>query len=336
MIKKNPKPTKAGWARKEFADVDEFRELIPEVDGSVVQLDRGDLKVDVSELNFEDVSIQRLRTNQAISIESWVPRPWTSFVVCPAQIPGDVRWCGVPVAADTLGIVRPNREHHYKLTSGWHDIMIHVSDDLLIESGIVPERLLTRAMSVERGHLQMPSVAASRLRELIFRITDCDATVGAAQTDEGFAQSIRQSILDALADAVRSTLGRADATNGLKIPRRYPLFRRALEHVSRRKGEILTVNELSDNFGATTRAMQRAFQDVLGISPYQFLIRLRLCSARSELIRNGRRLTVATIAANHDFSSGSEFASHYKRFFGESPSSTIKRFSQPSRRSEGQ
>ena len=82
------------------------------------------------------------------------------------------------------------------------------------------------------------------------------------------------------------------------------------------------MSTLGRELDVNPRRLERAFRDILGVSPYQYFLRVRLNAARSELRRSKRRWTVAEVAANHGFYHPSDFAHHYRRLFDENPGET--------------
>ena len=82
--------------------------------------------------------------------------------------------------------------------------------------------------------------------------------------------------------------------------------------------------ELCAEAHVSERTLQYAFQDVLGMSPLTYLIRLRLHRARDDLRKgDGDSTTVTDVAMNWGFWHFGEFSRSYKNCFGETPSQTL-------------
>src|SRR5690606_8579157 len=88
--------------------------------------------------------------------------------------------------------------------------------------------------------------------------------------------------------------------------------------------EHVSVSDLSAALGYSARALQFAFQDMLGVSPHQYLLFRRLHLARSALL-SGEAGGVTRIAAEHHFFHFGRFSQYYQVRFGESPSEAIAR-----------
>ena len=86
------------------------------------------------------------------------------------------------------------------------------------------------------------------------------------------------------------------------------------------------MSELCAAANVSERTVQKAFQDIMGMSPTTYLHRLRLHRARDDLrqAKNGS-VTVTDVALNWGFWHFGEFSRAYRNCFGEVPSSTLKR-----------
>ena len=85
------------------------------------------------------------------------------------------------------------------------------------------------------------------------------------------------------------------------------------------------MSELCEKANVSERTIQKAFQDIMGMSPLTFLHRLRLHRARDELRKeNSESTSVTRVATNWGFWHFGEFSRAYKNCFGEVPSRTLK------------
>ncbi|MES2941370.1 MAG: helix-turn-helix domain-containing protein [Pseudomonadota bacterium] len=89
--------------------------------------------------------------------------------------------------------------------------------------------------------------------------------------------------------------------------------------------EAITVPVLCQAIGASRRALQYAFEDVLHLSPVTYLRVMRLNRVRSELL-SGSTATLGDIAARWGFWHMSRFAAEYRELFDELPSATRSKF----------
>ena len=103
-------------------------------------------------------------------------------------------------------------------------------------------------------------------------------------------------------------------------------LRKALEVIGDREGLPLTVAELERSSGASSRTLRYAFRERFGLSPKQYLLAVQLNHVRRKLLqaRPGRG-KVSDIANEHGFWHMGDFASHYRRLFGELPGETLEK-----------
>ena len=318
------KTATAAYSQSEFRDIDFFSAYaLLQLDGRVIQLDPGPLHIDIRQIAFQDLHINYFTTSKTIATEDFRPRRWTSFYLCPPRFEGECNWCGCTVQPHTLAIARPLREHFFKVPAGWYNIEFAVLDDLLIQLGIFTDVMLKRFMAPEKGHISLPGPNAERLLRWLCGIFSDVKAIDAIRNDPIQAQLLRQTILDELTQALRLGMENPQRKIAVRPNRRYDILRQALNYIKDRQTEYLTVKSLSKETGINRKKLERSFRDVLGISPYQFLLRERLNAARLELLSLPCLPVVTEMALKYGFSSGSEFASHYKRFYGESPSETL-------------
>ena len=84
--------------------------------------------------------------------------------------------------------------------------------------------------------------------------------------------------------------------------------------------------ELCERLHVSRRTLQYCFEDVLGISPMQYLRVIRLNGARRELRQSmPDAQTVGEVAAHWGFWHLSQFSSDYRKLFGQSPSQSLRR-----------
>ncbi len=86
------------------------------------------------------------------------------------------------------------------------------------------------------------------------------------------------------------------------------------------------IPDICREIGVTRRTLQNATQEILGVSPQNYLKAIRLNGVRRDLKqRHAGRETIADIAARWGFWHLSQLAQDYRRMFGELPSQTSGR-----------
>jgi len=103
-------------------------------------------------------------------------------------------------------------------------------------------------------------------------------------------------------------------------------LRRAMTFIEENAHRDIAVIDIAAAAFVTVRAVQLAFQRHLGITPLEYLRRVRLDHAHQDLKRAtpGDGLTVTAIAYRWGFHSSSRFAHYYQKVYGVAPSRTLR------------
>jgi AraC-like DNA-binding protein len=100
----------------------------------------------------------------------------------------------------------------------------------------------------------------------------------------------------------------------------------AMGVIEDRTGAALSAGSLARHVGVSTRALQAAFREHLGVTPLQYLRQVRLRRVHEDLLANQRRdgTTVSAVANRWGFSHLGRFAKDYRSRYGETPSQTLR------------
>lgn len=101
------------------------------------------------------------------------------------------------------------------------------------------------------------------------------------------------------------------------------IVREACRYIDRNLAGAISIDAMSDATSASRRALFRAFSELLGDTPQDYIRRLRLHRIRRDLISMAAT-TVSGVA--HHWGIGQDlgrFARSYRELFGEAPSSTL-------------
>lgn len=111
------------------------------------------------------------------------------------------------------------------------------------------------------------------------------------------------------------------STRGRPVPRD---VRRALAYLRGALSEPVAMAELARHCGVSERTLRHHFRIFLGLSPRQYLLRLRLAAVRRALLAAAPGLRVAQLAQAAGFTHFGRFAALYRRQFGETPAQTLR------------
>ena len=103
------------------------------------------------------------------------------------------------------------------------------------------------------------------------------------------------------------------------------LLRRAIGYIEAHVAEDIGIAEISNAVNVSPRAVQYMFRRHLGLTPTQYLRRVRLDAAHHDLVKaDPTRSTVAGIAAGWGFAHASRFAALYRAMYGRDPHLTLR------------
>jgi len=100
-------------------------------------------------------------------------------------------------------------------------------------------------------------------------------------------------------------------------PRWHGRFAKAIAMIHSSYGEGLDIKRLAKMVGVSQSQFERLFSRILGTTPYEYLLRVRIAAARA-LLENSDR-TIADIACETGFYDHSHFTRTFKRLVGVSP-----------------
>ena len=100
---------------------------------------------------------------------------------------------------------------------------------------------------------------------------------------------------------------------------------RALAYIADHPGEGVTVRDICSENNIPLRTLNRAFNERFGMGPKAYLKQQRLSAVRAELLYSPPEVRVTDVANHWGFWHLGQFASDYRKFFGELPSQTISK-----------
>ena len=104
------------------------------------------------------------------------------------------------------------------------------------------------------------------------------------------------------------------------------VLRRTEDYICANLDKAITRDQLSDTTGVSIRSLNRAFQKRYGSGPMAFVRQRRLDACYAKLAGSETEATTVTdVAMNYGFNHLSDFAIAYKKAFGESPSTSLRK-----------
>jgi len=236
---------------------------------------------------------------------------------------------GLPVRPGLMLAVAPGAENFFVTNDGWESVSFLLP----------PEDIRAHLSARQReGEFHLPKgveplrVDAERVR-LLFdwgkRLVDT-----ALQQPSLFDEQEKERVAaqDELLEVLLSTLRVADDFETTRSDRtrqaQSHIVKVAEEYALAHMGDRLYVTDLCRVAAVSERSLEYAFKEVAGLTPMNYLVRLRLHRVRQALLAaRPESTTVSVEALNWGFWHFGEFSRTYKECFGELPSDTLRRTS---------
>lgn len=305
------------FSAEQVRDV-ESAESLPGWDLCFLQLSRGTLTGSFRTVDLGGMQIVEERYAR-VTLNEFGRAPPDSYLFSVPHWEGE---CGrVNAAAWTGGgiyMTRSDRDLDAVVPPG-KDISIVVNQDLLKEYVAVTQHLDLENWLSRGSFLCTDTSLGQQISVLASEVV---AASCANHFDGRLRTASRESVMAILADVVACNVG-ARPPSFREISR--PLIvQRARDFIRNHIQEPLQVIDLCRHLCVSRRAMQSAFEDVLGVSPSTYMRLLRLNGARSSLLRPSVGLQVKDVLQQWGFWHFSRFTADYKELYGELPSQTLQ------------
>lgn len=305
-----------------FQDVDLFREVLRGWDVEPTQLSSGRLLVRWDQLTLDDLTISRLRTNRRVADRTAYQAGHVGFVVCL----GSKTFCGRPVNAGSLVLFGPGREYRNLLEENWESFEISMTSELFRSLSFANEVAHRITMGPEYSVLPLSPHLISSFRAWAASFLTPFRDDSSLVEEICWTGAVRERTVGLLARVFHENECVSLETHRSSEVQGWSLAVRALDYIDHHQHESLTIPQISQAMGCTSRSLQLAFQKALQIAPSQYILARRLHEVRSDLLlRTNGAPVVTRAAANRGFLSFGRFAQHYQRLFGELPSATVLR-----------
>jgi AraC family transcriptional regulator, ethanolamine operon transcriptional activator len=133
--------------------------------------------------------------------------------------------------------------------------------------------------------------------------------------------SLQQAVVGALCDALLA--GSPDENRLPSASTRAYIVEKAIQFIESRLADPLSVGDISAAVRVCPRTLRYSFEQVLGVTPTQYVRAQRLNRVRRDLVA-GRNDSIQSAAARWGFWHMGRFASYYRQTFGEHPSRTLQ------------
>ncbi len=221
-------------------------------------------------------------------------------------------------------MIFPNNSELDAVTKGTNNniFTITIPEDLLASRIPTEAQGAYHKLVSTQDLICIPKDYLSRLQHLIQMCFQAIENKPELTTSQSFEQKIQEEILYTVSQALSPV--ECNLPRSTRIPKN-KIWENVEEAMNLYLSSPLKVSELSQAAGVSERTLQRLFQGHFGVSPKAYLCRLRLNEVRHNLKRSiPGEVVITDIANNWGFWHMGQFASDYRKLFGELPSDTLR------------
>lgn len=295
------------------ADVSEQERALQGWTQHYSQLEAGRFTGRLREIGVPGVRLIHETTNLRLH-QHTAPPPDSLVLGVPSLESAPARFEGQTVGAGDVILFRGARLCDF-LCSGPMSILAVALDPKRLPGLPAPN-----AESLTSGTFSSPWAAALRM-ELACLLAD-----EAAGTEAMRRTGLVMGILDRCHQIIDGIASDRNGERMIGPSQRQALVNRARDFVAAHPDDVLSVAQIAQGVGVTTRMLEYSFADIMGMSPKEYLRMIRLNAARRALrSADPRHTTIAEIAMDHGFWHLGRFSTYYFQMYGEKPSDTLKR-----------
>ena len=185
-----------------------------------------------------------------------------------------------------------------------------------------PDRIAARGQQLISGSQGIGARFVAQIKGVLDAITaGAGEPAGVTQSGANWLESL---LLDTVCCLLSENLAGADARPHHAV--RMALVRAFERLVEDNDYRNLRIADIATRLNVSQRTLESCFKDLLGMSPMQYLIRLRLNAIHHALMRySDDSATVETIARQHGVNHLGRFSAYYRAQFGCNPRATLRR-----------
>jgi len=312
----------SGYAHFIATDAVELSQQTGEWNFEVSQLTKGALHAESTMLTLDGVSLLHITINQTVRQRGFGPRNMAAiFIPCEGSAPVfafdqlvESGQCMTVMGGELEGVTHSE----YQEVDLAFDMDACRKQLEALNGGSIG--VMTGTTIAAPGPAWIADMAA-RVDWLLSAARDH----GAGLSNPQLRTSLSDHVLAAMVsfDASPADL---DATTRKATASRRVAVRLAREYIHSRLSEPLPLSELCRHSGLKVRTLETGFQEVTGLTPVAYIRSLRLNAVRRALHDASKpQRSISDIALDNGFWHLSQFATDYRKLFGETPTNTRRR-----------
>ncbi len=287
------------------------------------QLSSGRFEGEVEEVELPPLTILKERSNRIIHQSGHAPAGVFAVGLVMAHS-GNAYFRGDILHRRSLAKIEPMREFELRTSEHFDIVGAAFRPEILcahIDDPAIDYRELERDLERASRTIECPQTEclSAFLLRLLETARDNPALIFHAQN----VRSIAEEFYELLTACLNPTY---QAPASSVCENRDRLVRRVRAYLEASKDCAVSISDICREVGVTRRTLQNATQEVLGVSPQNYLKAVRLNGLRRDLrARDPLRESIGDVASRWGFWHLSQLAQDFRRLFGELPSQTTAR-----------
>lgn len=323
-------PPRYSFERR-FVDFDQLACQARQWDLDLRQIDRGVFRGELLQFGLDDVHISEARFGRAL-IQAGTPPAGLRTIAIAARAGVRFKWRGQDVDSDQLAVFPRGGELSSVSKPCFHVYTCSFSEERLatVLAPFEIERLedLTGDTGVVRCSRSAMASLRACLKEICVGVrgggwASMHGDAGASRAQVELPQRIARALVESSGASVANVLQRRERA-----------MTSAEKYIERFAGDDVSIADVVAASNVSQRTLEYAFMDRYGLTPKQYLMAYRLNMVRRAL-QSSEAVGVADVANRWGFWHMGQFASDYRRHFGELPSKTLRSASRPGQAANG-
>ncbi len=314
-------PQAPNYRQSTSRDAAEHALNLSQWDQTYDQLKGGCFEGRLDELWLSDLQLFRERTNRGL-LETGSAWPGSRTFGVPLAMDGRGYFCGQHLGLHDVLTIGPTDELNFRTPEHMDIVGITLPANTFNaywRAAIDPPADAWMQNQVIRG----PHHAVDALRALLLQIFAAVESQTSTFAAASVQRQVREQILEHLVEVLHDAMPTPKVS--LTLRTRRDIVDKARELARVNTEEPPSVADLCASLRVSRRTLQTSFQEILGLSPHQYLHAYRLNRLRHTLQHpDAPTLSVQDAAARWGFWHLSAVAADYRRMFGELPSATLR------------
>lgn len=292
------------------SDFDEFAAMIGNAHIEEHLLEQGVFQGQINQVASSHVLISQFTMNRKmLQVGASIPGYITFVIWNPTRL---VHWRNQEMTRGMVGVLW-NKEHHSITGSGLIGFPVSIEENFFMNcakskgyADLIDKLRSSEVLRVNDDKIQ-------KVRDLIMFIVN-----NLAFDSQSIHHLLEYDLIDAIFDFLAEALPTAT-----KKDRSSLRFTKAVDYIHDNLDNITSIREVTEVTKVPERTLRDLFSKKYGISPKNYLQRLRLNAVHKLMKAESATANITEISSEFNFWHMGQFSKDYKRLFGKLPSQTV-------------